>query len=153
MIERFGETPLKIGTPSGGVHLWYRSSGEPSGALRSEGLAVDLKGLDGQVAVPPSVRISGAYAGHAYKFLAGSWNDLARLPRIRAEAYPVAHTPPTRLQAIEQGHRNGILFRSLLRHAKASDDIETLYDVAATLNSDLCRRCPPPKSQRRWSRL
>src|SRR5215471_1633762 len=41
MIERFGDTPLKIGTPSEGVHLWYRSSGEASSALRREGLAVD----------------------------------------------------------------------------------------------------------------
>src|SRR4051794_23544353 len=28
MIERCGDTPLKTSTPSGGVHLWYRSAGE-----------------------------------------------------------------------------------------------------------------------------
>ena len=31
MIRRFGDTPLKIGTPSGGVHLWYRMNGERCG--------------------------------------------------------------------------------------------------------------------------
>lgn len=136
MIERFGETPLKIGTPSGGVHLWYRSSGEACSALRSEGLAVDLKGFGGQVAVPPSIRMSGPYAGQKYEFIAGSWADLARLPSIRAGAYPSAEVAPTQLRAVRQGHRNNVLFRSLLRHAKCCDDIETLFDVAATLNAD-----------------
>jgi hypothetical protein len=141
MIERFGDTPFKIGTPSGGVHLWYRSSGEPSSTLRP-GLAVDLKGHGGQVAVPPSVRPSGTYAGHAYKFLAGSWNDLARLPRIRPGAYLVTDVAPARLQAVKQGHRNDVLFRSLLRHAKGCDDIEALYDIAETLNSDFLPPLP-----------
>jgi hypothetical protein len=44
MLERFGDTPLKTSTPSGGVHLWYRNSGEGCANLRREGLKVDLKG-------------------------------------------------------------------------------------------------------------
>src|SRR5262249_23013318 len=62
--------------------------------------------------------------------------DLARLPRIRAGAYPVANDVPTQLRAVKRGHRNDVLFRSLLRHAKACDEPEALYDVAATLNAD-----------------
>ena len=26
-IKRFGETPIKVSTPSGGLHLWYRANG------------------------------------------------------------------------------------------------------------------------------
>ena len=33
MILRFGDTPLKTETPSGGVHLWYQSNGEPLSSL------------------------------------------------------------------------------------------------------------------------
>src|SRR5438477_230821 len=34
MIRRFGATPLQVGTPSGGLHLYYASSGERCGTLR-----------------------------------------------------------------------------------------------------------------------
>jgi len=87
MIERFGETPLKTVTPSGGLHLWYRNSGEgcPK-VLRGEGLAVDIKGKGGLVVVPPSVRPAGQYAGHLYSFFTGSWDDLPHLPPIRPGA-------------------------------------------------------------------
>src|SRR5439155_10559446 len=40
--ERFGQTPLKVRTPSGGVHLYYRNSGERCRDLRPE-LPVDFK--------------------------------------------------------------------------------------------------------------
>src|SRR5262245_13845615 len=42
--RRAGDTPLIIRTPSGGVHLYYRSNGERSADLRSSGLAVDVRG-------------------------------------------------------------------------------------------------------------
>jgi hypothetical protein len=43
MLELFGDTPLKTVTPSGGIHLWYRNSGESCPDLRrAEGLAVDI---------------------------------------------------------------------------------------------------------------
>jgi Bifunctional DNA primase/polymerase, N-terminal len=59
VIERFGDTPLKIRTPSNGWHLYYRSNGERNRNLRSE-LPVDIKGTGGQVAAPPSVRLRQA---------------------------------------------------------------------------------------------
>src|SRR5437588_8913304 len=74
MIERFGDTPLKTSTPSGGVHLWYRGAGEGCSNLRREGLEVDLKGVGGFVVIPPSIRPTGPYAGYAYDFLQGSWD-------------------------------------------------------------------------------
>ena len=146
MIERFGETPLKILTPSGGIHLWYRNSGEGcSNALRAEGLQVDIKGRGGFVVVPPSVRPAGEYAGGVYRFLAGSWNDLPHLPRMPAGALDSNRSSaPTRLRAVKEGHRNNVLFCLLLRHAKACDSVEDLFDVAETINADFA----PPLSSR-----
>jgi bifunctional DNA primase/polymerase-like protein len=34
IIERFGNTPLRISTPSGGAHLWYSSAAERCRNLR-----------------------------------------------------------------------------------------------------------------------
>jgi hypothetical protein len=139
MVERFGDTPLKTGTPSGGVHLWYRGSGERCGNLRSEGLPVDLKGMGGLVVVPPSVRPSGPYAGRAYEFIEGSWDDLDRLPVVRPGSLsgprPV-NDGPTSVRAIKKGYRNNTLFRALLKHARFCDDFRTLFDVAETINTD-----------------
>src|SRR4026208_1777596 len=39
IMRRAGDTPLMIRTPSGGLHLYYRSRGEKSANLRSCGLA------------------------------------------------------------------------------------------------------------------
>jgi Bifunctional DNA primase/polymerase, N-terminal len=44
IIRRAGDTPLITRTPSGGLHLFYRSNGERSANLRRSGLAVDVKG-------------------------------------------------------------------------------------------------------------
>ena len=95
MEERFGATPLVTRTPSGGGHLWYRAQGEGSRNLRrSEGLPVDVKaggsGQGGFVVVPPSVRPSGPHAGKPYRFERGSWDDLRRLPSIRAGSLSIA---------------------------------------------------------------
>jgi len=62
VIKRFGDTPLKIQTPSGGLHLYYHWNDERNRNLRPE-LPVDIKGTGGQVVVSPSVRLTGPYAG------------------------------------------------------------------------------------------
>ena len=78
MLTRFGNTPLITGTPSGGAHLWYRSTGERC-QVRLDGLKVDIRGLGGMVVVPPSIRPTGQHAGKAYTVLKGSWDDLVHL--------------------------------------------------------------------------
>ena len=70
MIERFGDTPLKTRTPSGGCHLWYRHNGEPGGL--SPHIPVQLKAAGGFVVVPPSVRPSGPHADRLYEFVEGT---------------------------------------------------------------------------------
>jgi len=141
MIKRFGETPLKTASPSGGLHLWYRHNGERSGSLRSrEGLAVDVKGKAGLIVVPPSIRPEGPHAGKPYRFISGSWDDLKRLPPIRQGSLPrgrdVATGTVTSLRAVREGQRNNTLFKVLLREARSCDDSETLLDVARTIAAD-----------------
>jgi hypothetical protein len=139
MIARFGKTPLKTRTPSGGMHLWYRRSDDIDHNLRgTEGLAVDVRS-NGLIVVPPSIRPSGKYAGRGYEFVEGSWDDLARIPKVRAgslAANPASATQPTRLRAVAEGRRNDTLFRVLLRQARHCDDKSALQDVANTVNDD-----------------
>jgi hypothetical protein len=81
IIRRAGDTPLIIGTPSGGLHLYYRSNGERSSNLRSAGFSVDVRGSSaGIIIVPPSFRRSDCVP---YKFERGNWDDLDRLPYAR----------------------------------------------------------------------
>ena len=40
--RRFGETPIVIATPRGGVHLWYRSSGERCTGFMVDGCSIDI---------------------------------------------------------------------------------------------------------------
>jgi|HubBroStandDraft_1064217.scaffolds.fasta_scaffold140750_2 hypothetical protein len=100
MIQRFGSTPLMIETPSGGIHLYYRASGERCANLRKpERLPVDIKGAGGFVVVPPSVRPSGPHAGKLYRFAEGSWEDVARLPTMKPGSLLRGPTaPPTSRQ-------------------------------------------------------
>jgi Bifunctional DNA primase/polymerase, N-terminal/Primase C terminal 1 (PriCT-1) len=132
MVLRCGRTPLATRTPRGGVHLWYRSNGEPCGTLRdSEGLAVDIKAAGGMVVVPPSIR-----NGRAYTFAWGSWSDLPNLPNVKPGSLPNDEGSQNRtlhLRAVKEGSRNWTLFRALLPKAPHCDTIEDLLDVAQTI--------------------
>lgn len=141
MIQRFGDTPLKIATPSGGAHLWYRHDGERQ-VIRLEGMKVDVKGVGCFVVVPPSVRPSGPHAGKTYEFLSGSWQDLERLPKVQPGSLPIVDRntgygpKPEPLRAVKEGRRNTFLHRLLLHQARACDDFDALWDVARTINDD-----------------
>jgi hypothetical protein len=141
MLERFGPTPLRTRTPSGGVHLWYRHNGERNRNLRaSENLDVDIKGFNGIIAVPPSIRPDGEHAGKAYEFISGSWDDLPNLPLILRDA--LNSQTLTALHSVGRGRRNDMLFRSLLREAHRCDEEEDLIDVARTINDDFPEPLP-----------
>lgn len=135
LIEKFGDSPLKVATPSGGLHLYYRNNNERSRNLRSEGLAAEIKAIGNYVAIPPS---RNPHTGKAYKFIDGDYSLLAAgpLPTMRAyvSAFGAGAVNLTR-KPIE-GERNDTLFRHLLREARACDDLAALIDVALTLNGD-----------------
>jgi hypothetical protein len=139
MIRRFGATPLQVATPSGGIHLYYASSGERCGTLRPS-LPVDIKGLGGYVVAPPSIRPRGEFAGRQYEIVRGSWEDLSTLPPLRSGSLPGLTSepgePPTPLRAVRTGRRNKTLFQRLLRHAPHCDDPDALIDVARTIAAD-----------------
>ena len=139
MIDRFGETPLHIQTPSGGVHLWFGSSGEGCSDLRRVGLPVDIKGLGGFVVTPPSVRPSGPHAGRPYALKQGTWDDLGRLPKLKpgslADLRALATRVPTKGK-VQEGRRNASIFRKLLRHVPCCDTFDDLLDKARGLNEE-----------------
>ena len=152
MTERFGQTPLKASTPSGGAHLWYRWSGERCSNLRRrEGLDVDIKGAGGLVIVPPSVRPS---TGKPYAWLRGSPADIQNLPGVRPGSMPEAPTrapagvQPAPAGTVKRGWRNNTLFKDLLREVRCCDSRAALQDVAETLNATF----DPPMSAERVAR-
>ena len=133
IIRRAGDTPLVTRTPSGGLHLWYRSRGEHNANLRPIGLPVDVKGsASGIVIVPPSFRPSTQVA---YTFERGTWDDLARLPFARPDSLSIVDCPASaRIDDLRPGNRNNALFRRALREARHCDDLESLVDVLNSLN-------------------
>ena len=140
MVTRFGDTPLKTRTPSGGVHLWYKANGERCRNLRNEDIAVDIKGVGSMVVVPPSVRRAGEkHAGKAYTFLDGSWDDLRRLPTLKPGSL---HSGGV----IGEGDRNRRLFAYGLQQARHCDDEDALIDVGRSFN-DTAFETPLPVAE------
>jgi hypothetical protein len=150
MIKRCGETPLITRTPSGGVHLWYRSSGERNANLRSHGPDVDVRGVGGIAVVPPSVRKSGDHAGQYYEFISGSWSDLPRLPYLRdgSLSFDIDEQPQESTKSnrrVVEGIRNDTLFRFLKDQARNYDTPEDLLGVAYTRNMEFERPLSDPE--------
>lgn len=126
-VVRFGDTPVRVRTPRGTLHLYYKSSGERT-QDHIDGLAIDVRGKgSGFVVTPPSVRPDN---GKGWVFETGGLADLAdpeRLPSIRPGA--LRATGSTRFGLVQEGTRNSTLFRSALREAWHCDDLEALIDA------------------------
>jgi hypothetical protein len=140
MIDRFGDTPLKTRTPSGGCHLWYLHNEEASADF-SPHIPVQLKAVGGFVVVPPSMRPGGPHAGHSYEFIEGALEDLTRLPPLKPgtiDRLTLAATNPRRLRAVKEGRRNNSLLRHLIHDAPYCDDLEALVDVGMTFGQYDC---------------
>lgn len=97
LFDLFGETPLVVATPSGGSHLYFRSSGERCARFRIgyvEGgtrrdIKGDIKGHGGFVVAPPSARIEDGKV-RAYRFVEGDWPLREILPPIKDGAPGIA---------------------------------------------------------------
>ena len=137
-IERFGDTPIKVETPSGGLHLWFRGSGERR-RLGIDGLKIDVLGLGGYGNAPPSRNPQRG----SYRFVEGSLDDVHRLRRIRRGSL----SP----QADEEGpsaeprYRNITLFRKCLRDLKDGHDPEIVPCRAQVWNEGLDEPLPEPE--------
>jgi hypothetical protein len=145
-IERFGDTPIKVGTPSGGLHLWYRPNGERR-KIGLEGKKIDVLGKGGFGVAPPS-KVPGK---GDYRFLEGIPDLIPKLPRIRPgslppEVYsrrsPASHfvgfdTPSIGQEKIGQGSRTNALFTELRRIQFDCDTIDELAFRAAGINEAL----------------
>jgi hypothetical protein len=86
-IAAFGDTPLKVRTPSGGLHLYFRYTGERR-RIRPFGRSLPLDVLGGGLAaIPPSLRqAAGKKLAGAYSVIEGDLKCLAGLPALRKGA-------------------------------------------------------------------
>jgi hypothetical protein len=126
-LNRFGDTPIKIETPSGGFHLWYKASGEQR-RTRIDGLKVDVLGKGGFGVAPPSVKRSGGN----YHFIEGDVTDIPNLPTLKSGAVPNPQTN-TDTQG-EKGQRNKKLFSFCLKAARGVKSEDSLAEIALTEN-------------------
>jgi hypothetical protein len=122
VLLRFGDTPLRVLTPSGGVHLYYRHSGEPRRIRPIPN--VDVLGAGNVVAA-----LSKVPRGE-YRIESGSLDDLVRLPALRNLA------PPTSKARIEHGRRNNALFSFCQSVVARCDTLDALMDCAQTWAAD-----------------
>jgi bifunctional DNA primase/polymerase-like protein/primase-like protein len=136
VLARCGETPIKIATPSGGIHLYYRHQGEGSANLPSQGIEADIKGLGGMVAAPPSVRPA---TGTAYRFIEGSWDDLPRLPPLQhvglASLARHESEDALTLRQVGVGQRNDTLFHLMLRVVPKCASLDGAITHARAINA------------------
>jgi hypothetical protein len=146
-IARFGDSPVKVTTPSGGLHLWFASPGGVPNAQRVDGMPVDIRGDGGIAVLPPSVRQGkGTYA-----FLEGDWAALLRLPLPRPGSLPSPATkaprkPPGASLAspdtVQRGQRNQALFDRLRAFAASCDDEAEIAAEALRWNAELPQPLP-----------
>jgi len=137
-----------VATPSGGMHLYYLGTGQPSGRL--PGCHLDFKASGGYVVAPPS-----AVGGRPYRLIrhqtgptaqvAGGrldWVAAASLLQSRQPhtqpARPPGHADTERLAAwvsrLPEGNRNSGLFWAACRAAETghSGALDTLAEAART---------------------
>jgi hypothetical protein len=143
-IKRFGETPVKSVTPSGGIHLWYTSNGERR-KIRLDGTKIDILGSGGIAIAPPSKKPAN---GGRYAFIDGGTENFDDLPTIAPGALPdaangappqidprrVAPNSPEWRALSDGGGRNGAMFRQALRVVRGRGDM-TSHDLAAELGA------------------
>lgn len=136
-IERAGDTPLKVETASGKLHLWYRHNGE---ARQVRPLGPD-KPLDvlgcGNVVLPPSQ--SGAAS---YRFVLGGLDALREVPAINPAA--LAFSSLRRAEMREGDGRNRALWEAGMRWAAEArpDNAAIIETVVLRLNDDFAEPLP-----------
>lgn len=142
-IARFGDTPLKVRTGSGKLHLWYAAPTGVRNAQRIDGMPVDIRGDGGVVVLPPSLRDGGG----EYQWMEGHLGLVKKLPLPKVGALPAPRSvassrPGSGARGITHpgagvGERNTALFRKLLLVATACRSWEELLERARDWNDAL----------------
>lgn len=126
-MSRHGQSPLIVRTLSGHYQGWYRWTGERRRIRPMAGKPVDVLG-GGFTVAPPSQ----GQGGKGYQIIAGSLDDLDRLPPLKAGGLGV---PPPLEHLGEGSGRNDALYRLLGREVRACGDLPSLIDVANGINA------------------
>lgn len=122
--ERFGDTPVKVRTPSGGEHWYYE--GAVQRRIRVDGHKVDVLGQGGFGVLPPSHTPDGAY-----EFITGSPEEFRHLPRLRLDK------APEQARGMREGDgRNKALFDALRGVAGGVDSYDELLVRACLMNDE-----------------
>ena len=121
ILTRFGETSIIVGTPSGGLHLYYRAKGKvpPSRKLyASDGTVVgDIKADRAFVVAPSSVRPDG----RSYRFVKGGWSKVLELPAYRdTDQLRSTSSEVTAMRLVPEGSRNHTAFIYAMQQAPNS---------------------------------
>jgi hypothetical protein len=146
-VERFGDTPAKVRTASGKLHLWYRSPGSVRNAQRLDGLPIDIRGDGGFAVLPPSVRTGLG----AYSWIEGGLHVLGQLPEPKAGSLPNPRRPAASLMPTAPstvGQRNSDLFAFLRLQALDLSSQAEMLDVARAWNAKLDEPLPDSEVQR-----
>jgi hypothetical protein len=141
LFEEFGDTPLVIGTPRGGQHLYYRYNGEKC-ATRLNGKSIDVRGEGGYVLLPPS---TSADNKKAYQFKCGDILDLGNLPCSKLRVAPSIPLRKERQErssslpagAILEGARNKFLFDEARKLGKMLQG-SALHEAISRINHEHC---------------
>ncbi|MCB5945195.1 bifunctional DNA primase/polymerase [Acidocella sp. KAb 2-4] len=136
---RFGETPIVVATPRGGLHLYYSSEGERCGRFEFDGIQGDIKAEGGFVVAPPSMRqFEGGGVG-SYEFVEGSWAWREALPPLKKGALEgisgKAELRDYNPGTVEVGWRNTSLFDALRQDAMAIHSETALFERAKMINA------------------
>jgi hypothetical protein len=160
-LDRHGQTPIIARTASGKFHAWYRFNGEGR-HVRAWGrdLPIDLLG-GGVIVAPPS-----AFNDNAYTFIAGSLDDIDRLPAMRGleqRLYKSNSRQEDQLPFVPDGvfdgkfdpldtdckvpagRRNETLFTHCLANVHRCENVDELIAIAKAFRD---QRCELPASLR-----
>jgi len=139
-VERFGETPVKTKSPSGGAHLYYRYNGEKS-LNRLDGRPIDIRAAGGTplLIAPPSMHLK---SGKPYSFSEGNIDELDNLPTATPGSLPLVGSISADYDLsvsgmVPEGMRTDKLFAELRKIVHECETPEELQFKAEGLNEAL----------------
>ncbi|MFM9889893.1 MAG: bifunctional DNA primase/polymerase [Rickettsiales bacterium] len=135
--EVFGETPLIVSTPRGGIHLYYRYDGESNkaGLIHGDNLKIDVRGEGGIIIAPPS---KNPQSHKSYQIIEGDYKYIKDLPPMNSSALNLfQHANPK-----HQVGRNDTIFLQLKESVIQCSSLDQLLSMAYQLNESFSPPLP-----------